>query len=72
MLATSCPPRKQLQDYLAGKLDESGSDVLEQHLQSCQRCELATAELDGGRWIRWWSCCRVALQRQERVREVMK
>lgn len=46
MLATTCPPRKQLQNYLAGKLEESDSEVLEQHLQSCQVCEQTALEID--------------------------
>ncbi len=46
MQATKCPPRNRLKDYLAGKLDEPDSAVLERHLLECSECEQAASEID--------------------------
>ncbi len=46
MHATQCPPRNRLKDYLAGKLDQQGSDLLEQHLLACIQCEQTASEID--------------------------
>ncbi|MEZ6149386.1 MAG: protein kinase [Pirellulaceae bacterium] len=46
MQATQCPPRNRLKDYLAGKLDDDDSEVLERHLLECSDCELAASEID--------------------------
>ena len=46
MHATKCPPRNRLQEYLAGKLDDEESDLLERHLSDCTRCEKTASEID--------------------------
>ena len=46
MQATKCPPRNRLKAYLAGRLDEQDSDVLERHLLECIECEQAASALD--------------------------
>jgi serine/threonine protein kinase len=46
MQTVACPPTEQLKAYLSGKLDESASDVLAQHLLDCQACERTAVELE--------------------------
>ncbi len=46
MQASKCPPRNRLKAYLAGRLDEQDSDVLERHLLECIECEQAASALD--------------------------
>ncbi len=46
MQTVACPPTEQLKAYLSGKLDESASGVLAQHLLDCQACERTAVELE--------------------------
>ena len=46
MQATMCPPKSALADYLAGKLPNEDSDVVEWHLEQCPECEQAATELE--------------------------
>lgn len=46
MLATQCPPRNQLRDFLDGKLHEEDSNVMAEHLESCAVCEQVASDLD--------------------------
>ncbi|MEO8270641.1 MAG: zf-HC2 domain-containing protein [Aureliella sp.] len=41
-----CPPRNRLIDYLAGKLEDDDSDILELHLLECSECEEAASQID--------------------------
>lgn len=46
MIATECPSRHQLSDYLLGKLPDPVLDDLTRHLEECSHCQSAADELE--------------------------
>lgn len=46
MQTVACPPSEQLRAFLSGKLDESESDALAQHLLECLACERTVVDLE--------------------------
>lgn len=46
MPSVQCPPRNVLKDYLAGRLQEEDSAVLEHHLIECSTCEQTATNLE--------------------------
>ena len=45
MAAEHCPSEQQLVDYLLGKLSDSDSDTVENHLMTCQSCQQSSLQL---------------------------
>jgi hypothetical protein len=43
-----CPRRDEPLDYLDGCLDEAGSQLIEQHVESCPGCTAALEQLTSG------------------------
>ncbi len=41
-----CPSQSQLQDYLFGRLSDSASDEIFEHLENCSKCQVLVSELD--------------------------
>lgn len=46
MTAATCPSRERLRDYLAGKMSDEDSSVLELHLDDCEACEDTANQLE--------------------------
>jgi len=43
---TACPAHDELKNFLAGKLDEKRSLLVEQHLEHCHECESSVDALE--------------------------
>ena len=46
MPATTCPSAEQLEAYAVGRLSDDASDVIAEHLDTCDSCQASLATLD--------------------------